>query len=126
MDRYGHAWFAKEIDDESSECGLRTAITARRCLTRSRDKFRSDIPGRVTDMENAMRTKARQVILGGVWKSEATGEIYIVTSFCRDSSHAYLRRVEPSSIGFRKAKLLETGSGETLIGFSLAEDDRRQ
>jgi len=75
-------------------------------------------------MENAMQTKARTVSLGEIWKSEASGEIYIVTSFCRDSSHAYLRCVEPSSIGFRKAKLLETGSGETLIGFSLAEDNQ--
>jgi len=74
-------------------------------------------------MENGMQTKTKKVTLGEMWKSEASGEMYIVTSFCRVSSHAYLRCVEPSSAGFRKAKLLETDSGETLMGFRLAEID---
>jgi hypothetical protein len=66
----------------------------------------------------------RRILLGEMWKSEASGEVYIVTSFCRDlfSSYACLRNVEArNSPSLRKAKLLKTDSGETLIGFKLAE-----
>ena len=67
---------------------------------------------------------ARKISLGEMWKSEASGEIYIVTSFCKEvfSSYACLRNVEPrNSESLRKAKLLKTESGETLIGFRMAE-----
>ena len=67
---------------------------------------------------------ARKISLGEMWKSEATGEVYIVTSFCKElfSSYARLRNVAPrNSEGFGKAKLLKTDSGETLIGFRMAE-----
>ena len=66
----------------------------------------------------------RKISLGEMWKSEATGQVYIVTSFCKEvfSSYACLRNVEPqNSEGFRKAKLLKTESGETLMGFRMAE-----
>ena len=67
---------------------------------------------------------ARKILLGEMWKSEASGEVYIVTSFCRElfSSYACLRNVEPrNSESLRKAKMLKTDSGETLIGFRMAE-----
>ena len=67
---------------------------------------------------------ARKISLGEMWKSEATGEVYIVTSFCKEvfSSYACLRNVEPrNSESLRKAKILKTDSGETLIGFRMAE-----
>jgi len=66
----------------------------------------------------------RKISLGEMWKSEASGDVYIVTSFCRElfSSYACLRHVESRDSGsFRRAKMLETDSGETLVGFSLAE-----
>ena len=66
----------------------------------------------------------RKISLGEMWKSEASGDVYIVTSFCRElfSSYACLRNVEPrNSESFRKAKMLKTDSGETLIGFRMAE-----
>jgi hypothetical protein len=59
-----------------------------------------------------------------MWKSEASGEVYIVTSFCRElfSSYACLRNADPRKAeSFKKAKMLKTDSGETLIGFRLAE-----
>jgi hypothetical protein len=68
--------------------------------------------------------QTRKVLLGEMWKSEASGEVYIVTSFSNDvfSSYACLRNVEPrNSQSLRRAKLLKTDSGETLIGFKLAE-----
>ena len=67
---------------------------------------------------------ARKISLGEMWRSEASGEVYIVTSFCKEvfSSYACLRNVEPrNSESPRKAKLLKTDSGETLIGFRMAE-----
>lgn len=67
---------------------------------------------------------ARKISLGEMWKSEASGDVYIVTSFCKEvfSSYACLRNVEPrNSESLRKAKLLKTESGETLIGFRMAE-----
>ena len=66
----------------------------------------------------------RKISLGEMWKSEASGEVYIVTSFCRElfSSYACLRNVEPrNSESLRKVKMLKTESGETLIGFRMAE-----
>jgi hypothetical protein len=67
---------------------------------------------------------AKKILLGEMWKSEANGEVYIVTSFCRElfSSYACLRNVNPqTSQGFRRAKMLTTDSGETLDGFRIAE-----
>jgi hypothetical protein len=66
----------------------------------------------------------RKILLGEMWKNEASGEVYIVTSFSNDvfSSYACLRNVEPrNSQSLRRAKLLKSDSGETLIGFKLAE-----
>ena len=65
-----------------------------------------------------------RIALGEMWKSEETGDVYIVTSFCRElfSSYAWLRSVEPlASHGLRRAKLIKTDSGETLSGFRIAE-----
>ncbi len=67
---------------------------------------------------------AKKILLGEMWKSEASGEVYIVTSFCRElfSSYACLRNVDPRNAeSFKKAKMLKTDSGETLIGFRMAE-----
>ena len=68
--------------------------------------------------------QTRKISLGEMWKSETSGEVFIVTSFCKDlfSSYACLRSVEPAkSEGFRKSKMLKSDSGETLIGFRMAE-----
>ncbi len=65
-----------------------------------------------------------KISLGEMWRSEVSGDVYIVTSFCKEvfSSYACLRNVEPrNSESLRKAKLLKTDSGETLIGFRMAE-----
>jgi len=66
----------------------------------------------------------RKISLGEMWRSEVSGDVYIVTSFCKEvfSSYACLRNVEPqNSESLRKVKLLKTDSGETLIGFRMAE-----
>jgi hypothetical protein len=70
-----------------------------------------------------MQTK--KISLGEMWRSEASGEVFIVTSFCKELFSSYaacLRSVEPRrSEGFRKVKMLKNDSGETLIGFRMAE-----
>ena len=66
----------------------------------------------------------KKVSLGEMWRSEATGDVYVVTSFCREvlSCYAYLRSVERrSSESLKKVKLIKTDSGETLVGFRVAE-----
>ena len=75
-------------------------------------------------IEGTFVMQTKKISLGEMWKSEASGEVFIVTSFCKElfSSYACLRSVEPRrSEGFRKVKMLKTDSGETLIGFSMAE-----
>jgi hypothetical protein len=66
----------------------------------------------------------RKVSLGEMWRSEATGDVYVVTSFCREvlSCYAYLRSVERGkSESLKRVKLLKTDFGETLVGFTMAE-----
>jgi hypothetical protein len=66
----------------------------------------------------------KKIGLGEMWKSEESGDVYIVTSFCRElfSSYACLRNVQSqASHNVKKAKMLKTDSGETLIGFRMAE-----
>jgi hypothetical protein len=68
--------------------------------------------------------QTQKIALGTMWKSEATGEVYIVTSFCRDvfSSYACLRNAQLHSSDYRrKAKMVKTDLGETLTGFRPAE-----
>jgi hypothetical protein len=42
-----------------------------------------------------------KIPLGEMWRSEATGDVYIVTSFCKElfSSYACLRRVVARQVG---------------------------
>jgi hypothetical protein len=49
-----------ETDKESWECLLQTAIAARRCLSGSRDKSRSDIPATVAALTWRMPCKQRR------------------------------------------------------------------
>ena len=65
---------------------------------------------------------ARRIALGAMWKSEESGDVYIVRSFCRElfSSYACLRNVESlASQGVRK--VIKTDGGEALRGFRAAE-----
>ena len=67
----------------------------------------------------------KKIGLGEMWKSETSGNISIVTSFCREISvHRCALFAECSTTSIhnvKKAKMLKTDSGETLIGFKMAE-----
>jgi len=65
----------------------------------------------------------KKISLGEMWKSEASGEVFIVTAFCREvfSSYACLRSIGTQVETLRKVKLLKTDLGEKLVGFRIAE-----
>jgi hypothetical protein len=74
-----------------------------------------------SERSNAMQPK--KISLGEMWKSETSGEVFIVTAFCREvlSSYACLRSIGSQAETLRKVKLLRTDLGETLVGFRIAE-----
>jgi hypothetical protein len=67
----------------------------------------------------------RKVSAGQMWKSEQTGEVFVVTSLYRDvlASFAMLRAIHSSSNESNKrAKVVRIeGGGECILGFSIAE-----
>ena len=67
----------------------------------------------------------RKVSAGQMWKSEETGEVFVVTSLYRDvlASFAMLRAIHSSSNEHNKrAKIVRIdGGGECILGFSIAE-----
>jgi hypothetical protein len=69
-----------------------------------------------------MHTK--KVSAGQMWRSEQTGEVFVVTSLYREvlASFAILRKSSPApSEGNRRAKIVRTENGESLTGFTIAD-----
>ena len=59
-----------------------------------------------------------------MWKSEQTGEVFMVTSLYRDvlASFAMLRAIHSASENNKRAKVVRVeGGGECIVGFSIAE-----
>jgi hypothetical protein len=59
-----------------------------------------------------------------MWKSEQTGEVFVVTSLYRDvlASFAMLRAIHSSANeNNRRAKVVRIDGGECLVGFTIAE-----
>jgi hypothetical protein len=81
----------------------------------------------VAEFVNGKRPKmtTRKVSAGQMWKSEQTGEVFVVTSLYRDvlASFAMLRAIHSSSNESNKrAKVVRIeGGGECILGFSIAE-----
>ena len=73
--------------------------------------------------ERSSAIQPKKISLGEMWKSETSGEVFIVTAFCREvfSSYACLRSIGSQAETLRKVKLLKTDLGETLVGFRIAE-----
>ena len=66
----------------------------------------------------------KKITVGQMWKSEESGEIFVVTSLYKDvlSSVAVLRPVNKSSaLGNKRAKVVKSEKGEVLLGFTTAE-----
>ncbi|HEU0004521.1 MAG TPA: hypothetical protein VFS12_00905 [Terriglobia bacterium] len=65
----------------------------------------------------------KKVSAGQMWKSEQTGEVFVVTSLYRDvlASFAMLRAIH-SGVANKRAKVIRIeGGGERLVGFTIAE-----
>jgi hypothetical protein len=66
----------------------------------------------------------RKVAVGQMWKNEESGEVFVVTSLYKDvlASVAVLRPVnQTSNPSNKRAKVIKTENGETLVGFTTAE-----
>ena len=67
----------------------------------------------------------KKVSAGQMWKSEQTGEVFVVTSLYRDvlASFAMLRAIHSgSNENNKRAKVIRIeGGGECIVGFSIAE-----
>ena len=66
----------------------------------------------------------KKVSAGQMWKSEQTGEVFVVTSLYRDvlASFAMLRAIHADGDGNNKrAKVVRIEGGEYLVGFTIAE-----
>ena len=66
----------------------------------------------------------KKVSTGQMWKSEETGEIFMVTSLYKEvlGSYALLRRVsQTGSEKKKRAKVVRTESGEGILGFIIAD-----
>jgi hypothetical protein len=68
--------------------------------------------------------QTKKISAGQMWKSEQTGEVFVVTSLYNDvlTSFAILRRsTPPTSDVSKRAKIVKTAHGESLVGFTMAE-----
>jgi hypothetical protein len=67
----------------------------------------------------------KKVSAGQMWKSEQTGEVFVVTSLYKDvlASFAMLRAIHSGAAeNNRRAKVIRIeGGGECIVGFSIAE-----
>jgi hypothetical protein len=66
----------------------------------------------------------KKVSVGQMWKSEESGEVFVVTSLYKDvlTSVALLRPVDQTSKPVNKrAKIIKTEDGQALMGFTTAE-----
>ena len=90
-----------------------------------------DTIGRVTSPRGRnlkleyLKMTTKKVSAGQMWKSEQTGEVFVVTSLYRDvlASFAMLRAIHSAANESNKrAKVVRVdGGGECIVGFSIAE-----
>ena len=66
----------------------------------------------------------KKVSAAQMWKSEQTGEVFVVTSIYRDvlASFAMLRGIQSDKSDNRRAKVVRVeGGGECIVGFTIAD-----
>jgi hypothetical protein len=67
---------------------------------------------------------AKKVLKGQIWRSEETGELYLVTLLYEEVliSYAVLRALSPNAGETnRRSKVVRTASAETISGFRIAD-----
>jgi hypothetical protein len=66
----------------------------------------------------------RKIAAGQMWQDEQSGENYVVTTLFNEvlSSYAILRAANPNQqVPSKRAKIVKTPAGETLLGFKEAD-----
>jgi hypothetical protein len=67
---------------------------------------------------------AKKVLKGQIWRSEETGELYLVTLLYEEAliSYAVLRSLSPKAAEANKrGRVVRTASAETISGFRIAD-----
>jgi len=74
-----------------------------------------------------MANSVSKIQIGQLWKKEGTGEIYLVTRVYAEalSTLATLRKSGAENEAQIRVKVERASSGETLPGFSPAQEDER-
>lgn len=69
-----------------------------------------------------------KVQIGQLWKKNGTGDIYLVTRVYSEalSTMAVLRKSGAENEPFVRVKVERTGAGQTLPGFTPAQEDEKR
>ena len=68
----------------------------------------------------------RSILLGQVWRNEATGANYLVTKVYQEvfSSFAVMRKVGDETAGTVRVKVLKTADGVSLPGYTFTQEEQ--
>jgi hypothetical protein len=74
-----------------------------------------------------MATRVSKIQIGQLWKKDGTGETFLVTRVYSEalSTMATLRKSGAESEALVRVKVERAGAGQTLPGFSPAQEDER-
>ena len=74
-----------------------------------------------------MATRVSKIQIGQLWKKAGTGETFLVTRVYSEalSTMATLRKSGAESEALVRVKVERAGAGQTLPGFSPAQEDER-
>jgi len=68
----------------------------------------------------------RSILLGQVWRNEATGANYLVTKVYQEvfSSFAVMRKVGDETAGTVRVKVQKTADGVSLPGYTFTQEEQ--
>lgn len=68
----------------------------------------------------------RSLLLGQVWRSNATGDNYLVTKVYQEvfSTFAVLRKIGDETAGTVRAKVQKTADGVSLPGYTFTQEEQ--
>lgn len=70
----------------------------------------------------------RNILLGQIWKHNASGEAYLVTKTYQEvfSTYAILRKVGEETRGTTRVKVQKTADGVALPGFTFTQEEEER
>ena len=68
----------------------------------------------------------RSILLGQVWRNEATGANYLVTKVYQEvfSSFAVMRKIGDETAGTVRVKVQKTADGVSLPGYTFTQEEQ--